>query len=234
MENYKAIPDGYLTVGEIAKKAGVTVRTLQYYDKEVALLHQILSLKYLGFTLDEIKSYLPDIQSPKEALVVLEHQVNQLTEKLDLLTESVDVMKQLMKEVSQMDTLDWKKYADVLMLLRAQDQSFQLLKEMPENVYDKIRHMDKDEAEKIRLNFKSVLEIAGKNVTAGLPTDSEEAQLLAEKFWKLVMDFTQGDLSLLSELTLLKENDDQHWQTSMNYIEEAVDIYFQKKRINPF
>ena len=30
----RAIPPGYMTVGQIAKKIGVTVRTLQYYDRE--------------------------------------------------------------------------------------------------------------------------------------------------------------------------------------------------------
>lgn len=34
MEKYRAIPEGYMTVGEAAKKMGVSVRTLQYYDKE--------------------------------------------------------------------------------------------------------------------------------------------------------------------------------------------------------
>lgn len=33
-DNERAIPLGYMTVGEIAKKMGVTVRTLQYYDRE--------------------------------------------------------------------------------------------------------------------------------------------------------------------------------------------------------
>ena len=67
MEKHKAIPQGYMTVGEVAKKMGVTVRTLQYYDKEGLLspsaeseggrrlymykylvtLHQIISLKSL-------------------------------------------------------------------------------------------------------------------------------------------------------------------------------------------
>ncbi len=36
MANYRAIPEGFMTVGELAKKMGVTVRTLQYYDKEGA------------------------------------------------------------------------------------------------------------------------------------------------------------------------------------------------------
>ena len=34
MAKCRAIPDGYMTVGEVAKKMGTTVRTLQYYDKE--------------------------------------------------------------------------------------------------------------------------------------------------------------------------------------------------------
>ena len=37
MERYRAIPSGYMTVGEAAKKMGVTVRTLQYYDREGVL-----------------------------------------------------------------------------------------------------------------------------------------------------------------------------------------------------
>ena len=34
MAKYRAIPQGFMTVGEAAKKIGVTVRTLQYYDKK--------------------------------------------------------------------------------------------------------------------------------------------------------------------------------------------------------
>lgn len=34
MDRYRAIPEGYMTVGEVAKKMGVSVRTLQYYDRE--------------------------------------------------------------------------------------------------------------------------------------------------------------------------------------------------------
>ena len=75
MGKYRAIPEGYMTVGEVAKKMGTTVRTLQYYDREKLLcpsaeseggrrlysnqdlikLHQILSLKSLGFSLDDIR-----------------------------------------------------------------------------------------------------------------------------------------------------------------------------------
>lgn len=34
MGKYRAIPEGFMTIGKVAQKIGVTVRTLQYYDKE--------------------------------------------------------------------------------------------------------------------------------------------------------------------------------------------------------
>ena len=43
MNKYKAIPQGYMTVGEIAKKMDVTVRTLQHYDREGLLSPSITS-----------------------------------------------------------------------------------------------------------------------------------------------------------------------------------------------
>ncbi|MEG0368267.1 MAG: MerR family transcriptional regulator, partial [Coprobacillus sp.] len=66
----------FLTIGEVAKKMNTTVRTLQYYDqegilkpsqlsdggrrlytsKDIVQLHQILTLKYLGFSLEDIKN----------------------------------------------------------------------------------------------------------------------------------------------------------------------------------
>ena len=78
MNSYKAIPDGYMTVGQMAKKMDVTVRTLQYYDKigilkpsaesdggrrlythkDMIRLSKISVMKYLGFSLAEIKDKL--------------------------------------------------------------------------------------------------------------------------------------------------------------------------------
>ena len=92
MEKYRAIPQGYMTVGEVAKKMDVTVRTLQYYDREgllspscvseggrrlytdrdIVKLHQILSLKHLGFSLDDIKNRLISLDTPAEIADALE------------------------------------------------------------------------------------------------------------------------------------------------------------------
>ena len=96
MAKYRAIPDGYMTVGEAAKKMGLTVRTLQYYDKEGLLspsaesaggrrlytdkdlitLHQIASLKSLGFSLNDIKQRLISLETPADVADALTKQAD--------------------------------------------------------------------------------------------------------------------------------------------------------------
>lgn len=70
--------ENYLTTGQLAKRTGITVRTLRYYDqigllipenhhagsirsynmKDLEKLQQIQTLKYLGLSLQEIKDIL--------------------------------------------------------------------------------------------------------------------------------------------------------------------------------
>ncbi len=56
MAKYRAIPQGFMTVGEVEKKMGVTVRTLQYYDKEGLLPHRQKAKVDAGFI--QIKIWL--------------------------------------------------------------------------------------------------------------------------------------------------------------------------------
>ena len=134
MAKYRAIPDGYMTVGEVAKKMGTTVRTLQYYDKEGLLspsaeseggrrlytdkdlvtLHQILSLKSLGFSLDDIKRRLISLETPTDVATALTEQADSIREKKEQLTDSLTAIEQSKTEVLQMRTVSFKKYADII------------------------------------------------------------------------------------------------------------------------
>ena len=77
MAKYRAIPQGFMTVGEAARKTGVTVRTLQYYDKEglfpnmertsgirkfseseIEALRVIECLKKTGMEIKDIKQFM--------------------------------------------------------------------------------------------------------------------------------------------------------------------------------
>lgn len=102
-----------MTVGEVAKKIGVTVRTLQYYNKEGLLspsaeseggrrlytdkdlikLHQIISLKSLGFSLDDIKQRLISLETPTDVANALTEQADDIRRKIEQLTASLTAIE---------------------------------------------------------------------------------------------------------------------------------------------
>ena len=123
MAKYRAIPDGYMTVGEVAKKMRTTVRTLQYYDKEGLLspsaeseggrrlytdkdlvtLNQIISLKSLGFSLDDIKEWLISLETPADVANALTEQADDIRQKIEQLQASLSSIEQLKAE----NALEW-------------------------------------------------------------------------------------------------------------------------------
>ena len=127
MENQRAIPQGYMTTGDLAKIMGVTVRTLQHYDREgllapsciseggrrlymnkdVVKLHQILSLKHLGFSLSDIKSRLISLDKPAEVADILTEQAAIVQKKIEALSESLNALETLREEVLRMQSVDF-------------------------------------------------------------------------------------------------------------------------------
>ena len=148
MEKHKAIPQGYMTVGEIARKMDVTVRALQHYDREgllspsamseggrrlysdkdIVKLHQILSLKHLGFSLDDIKNRLILLDTPAEIAGVLMEQTIVVRQKIESLSEVLRELEVLREEVLQMQSVDFKKYADIIVNLQMKNDFYWLIK----------------------------------------------------------------------------------------------------------
>ena len=159
MAKYRAIPQGFMTVGEVAKKMGVTVRTLQYYDKEgllspsaesdggrrlytdkdLVMLNQIISLKSLGFSLEDIKGRLFPLETPKEVANALTEQADDIRKKIEQLKASLSAIEQLKTEVLQIQTVNFKKYADIIVNLQMKNDSYSLIKHFDDDTLDHIR-----------------------------------------------------------------------------------------------
>jgi DNA-binding transcriptional MerR regulator len=159
MAKIKSIPQGYMTVGELAKKMGVTVRTLQYYDKEGLLspsaesdggfrlytdkdavqLHQILSMKYVGFSLSDIKKRHISLDTPADVESALTAQQKAIEEKIEALSESLKAIKALKAEVVQMQSVDFRKYAAIIMNIRLGNESYGMIKHFDGEMLNTLR-----------------------------------------------------------------------------------------------
>ena len=261
MAKYRAIPQGFMTVGEVAKKMGVTVRTLQYYDKEGLLspsaeseggrrlytdknlvkLHQIISLKSLGFSLDDIKQRLISLETPYEVANVLTEQADDIRKKIEQLKTSLSAIEQLKTEVLQMQTVNFKKYADIIVNLQMKNDSYYLIKRFDDDTLDHIRgKFDKESGLDFMDRFNRLSDEIVQLQKETVPPENEKCQQVVKAYWNLIMEFTNGDMSMLPKLMEVGNIDtatnawEERQKIVNDYVGPALQVYFSRLGENPF
>ena len=261
MEKYKAIPQGYITAGTFAKKMNTTVRTLQYYDKEGLLspsavseggrrlytdkdmvkLHQILSMKYLGFSLDDIKERLISLDTPNDVAGILTEQAEAIRKKINFLSETLQATEILKAEVLQMKTVNFKKYADIVVLLQMKNNDYWVIKHFDDKMLEHIRnHFDEQSAKEMVNTWNRLCDETAELKKNGVCPNSEQGKAIAKEWWEMITNFTHGDMSLLPELIKFGENTagwdekwKEKWSFAETYIKEALEAYFADLNYNP-
>lgn len=260
MEKHRAIPKGYMTVGELAKRVGVTVRTLQHYDKEgffspsaeseggrrlytqkdLVNLHQILCLKHLGFSLQDIKKRILPLDKPEDVAKLLTEQAAEIKMKIQNLKQSCEEIELLREEILQMQSVDFEKYAAIITNLRMKNRFYWLIKDFDEQMLSHTHQkFTKVSGDEFSQNFNILVDKTIHLHKNSVPHDSEVAQELAKEFWNLIMEFTNGDMSILSSLMKIGGTDaggnKNHPNLSLftSYIEKVLDVYFTKLGVDP-
>ena len=261
MPQQRAVPPGYMTVGELAKRVGTTVRTLQYYhregllppsgeteggrrlytDKDMIRLHQILSLKSLGFSLNDIKNRLISLETSADVANALAEQAAALRTKMADLAEALAALEALRAEVLQMQAVDFKKYADIIVNLQMKNEYYWLIKHFDDQTLDHIRsRFDPDSGLAMMATFNRLQDEALRLQRDNVPPQGARGQAFAKAFWEMLLSFTQGDLTMLPKLMELGNfsGADAAWrdkQLQANaYTEAALGAYFAAQGIDPF
>ncbi|MCL1884064.1 MAG: MerR family transcriptional regulator [Defluviitaleaceae bacterium] len=253
MEKHRAIPDGYMRIGELAKKAGVTVRTLSYYDKEGLLapsseseggyrlytdkdmvkLIQILMLKELGLTLGEIKKRLSKLDTPEDVRGMLAEQSSHIRKKIEVLTESLHAMESLNAEIAQIEKVNFKKYADILLNLQMKNEEYQFIKHLDDDAMDIFRErIGREKTALMAAKINDFYKQAVLLMKEGVPPESEKGQSFADAFWKTLVELSDGDSSMMYKINeqfinlscLINENKEEH-DAAYDYMMRAFDAY---------
>ena len=123
-------------VGDLAKLTGLTVRTLRFYDQigllspsgqtesghrlysesNLSRLHQILSLKELGLSLEEVKSALTGGQISPLEIVGL--QINQIKEQIKLQQKLLEQLRHVSKLMQGKAELTVEDFTSLLQAMK--------------------------------------------------------------------------------------------------------------------
>lgn len=127
---------GYYSSGEFARMAGVTLRTIRYYDKQnilkpslvseagarfytdedFARLQQILLLKYLGFSLDDIREMTVADSDYHFMLDSLKIQLKLVQDRIEQMQLVEQAIKDTTESIQEEHTVDWSRMLNLIHL----------------------------------------------------------------------------------------------------------------------
>ncbi len=231
------------TVGELAKKCGVTVRALQYYDNSGLLspsrhsdggrrlygiddmlrLQQILFYKGFGFPLKEIRDRLMSIRSAQDFAEVLQKQREIVEQQIKYLTETASLMDKAIDKIRQNKDISMNMVVAILSATK-QDKFFAFV----------MKHFEQEELE-------ALVSTAGTHDTGDAPGNAwmflllrlkelhsrgadpygAEGQQLAKDWWDMVMTLTGGDPALVSSLLKVGDGIDG-WPEEVGDVKLAI------------
>ena len=249
-----------LTVGEVAKKLNITVRTIQYYDQiglinpsevseggrriyslsDYVKLHQIITLKEFGFTLKEIKEKVMPAGSLEEMDRYLKKQEELIQEEIKRNQVTYQLLHQFRREMNQVGKVDWEVFVEIIELLRNQDEHYWIVKYLDKDLYEKIKERTvKDEGQQYVKRMEKLCLRAKSLQDRGMLPRSREGIALAKEWWDEIMGFTKGDMEMIQQLTELTEKSRNEKQTEFlkafrvveGYISEALTAYFESNEM---
>jgi DNA-binding transcriptional MerR regulator len=206
-----------MKVGQLAERAGLTVRTLHHYDEigllrpggrtttghrlygadEIRRLQQIASLRHLGLPLEEIRECL---DRPEYSLDrVLELQIGRIDEQIErqrMLRERIVYLRERLATADGASVKELTRTIEVTMNYEkyfSPDQLEQLRTRRTEVSEERIQAVQKE--------WTDLFAAFGKAMDDGLDPASPEVKMLARRSAALVEEFTGGDAGIRRSLT---------------------------------
>ncbi|UUZ81536.1 MerR family transcriptional regulator [Paenibacillus sp. P26] len=233
-------------VGELAKRTGLTVRTLHHYDEiglvspsrysesghrlyteeDLSRLQQIMSLKRLGLPLGEIKELIgnPDF-NPAEVIRI---QLERLDEQIRMQEDLRRRLEQLHLLIRTRQDVDAEQFIQIIEVMRTMDTNQYFTPEQLEKLKKQAEMLGPDRIRAVENEWPELIAKVRAELDKGTPPDSPVVVELAKRWKELVNMFSGGDPEITKAAEqMYKENSDRALQSGIDgalykYISEAM------------
>jgi DNA-binding transcriptional MerR regulator len=204
-------------VGEVAKLTGLSVRTLHYYEEmglltpsdrtetghrryteaDLARLQQILSLKSIGFSLEEIRDCLNNPGfSP---LTVLSLHMEQIRRHIEALMELHKRLETVADRLRQRGSVNAQEFIYLMEGIRMAEK-YPFTPEQMEKIRKQGELLGQDKIREVEQEWPELIAKVKAEMEKGTPPDSPEVRPLARRWKELVEMFTGGDQGIAATL----------------------------------
>lgn len=247
------------SVGKLAEIAGVSVRTLQYYDRTGLLkstlsesgrrtytlddlfeLQQILFLKSLGFPLDIIKNSLSQKNKADDRIEIFTKQRDFLIERMKSLDKIIETLNTIIGELSGGEDISLHKLMVVLQLMKEGNPYTFILHYFNDDQINSLtdRFDSPEKYEGFMKNSAELFSRLSKLYREKADPAGPAGQKLAEEWWAMAMEFSQGNPEMLKTL-ISSGKDIDNWPKEAgglhapikNFLSSALNVYFQRAGI---
>lgn len=245
-----------MSIGQFSKLSGVSQRTLRFYEEKGMLrpsyvsesgrryytpedlipLQQIITLKYLGFPLDEISQMMQrQTGSLKDTLLAQKQAIEQKRRALDQIIKALDHAVAIL-DVEE--SLDPSVFSFLIHSIISENQQLEYLSQLfPEQTIDHIKQLFSDKDKELDWNKRSAaLFHSLKQVISRYPPEADEVQELIEELFTMAREIFGDNWQVLNEAAdQLEDEEMPGFFTSPftpeeeTFVQQACDYYMKQK-----
>ncbi len=214
-----------LKVGELARRTGLTIRTLHHYDEigllkpsrhseagyrlytagDVARLQQVLSLRQLGFTLEEVRDCLD--RPGFSPLKTIRLQIGRLREQVQMqreLCEKLEIIATHFRAAEEVSADEFLKVIERMTMIESYYTPEQL-----ESIKTRGEQMGEEAIRQSQVDWADLIAEVRAEKEKGTDPADPKVQAMARRWMDLVHGFTGGDPGIAQSLNRLwKEQGD--------------------------
>ncbi|MBV6624423.1 MAG: MerR family transcriptional regulator [Rivularia sp. (in: Bacteria)] len=207
-------------VGELASLTGLTVRTLHHYDEinllkpaeyttsghrlyreeDIIRLQQILSLRQLGFSLEEIKNCLqnPDFSPVK----VIQSHVDKLDRQIELQQQLKRLLTGIYVHLQAEEKVSTDELIKTIEVTKMSEELFNqyYTKEQRQYLDDRAQMLGEEKIQQVQQDWQELFAAVETEMNKGTEPTDAKVIALAKRWQELVDSFTGGNSGVMQGL----------------------------------
>jgi len=234
-----------LKVGELAKRTGVSVRTLHYYDEigllspshrtdagyrlydkeDIIRLQQIISLRQIGFSLEEIRECLEQRNFSFDRVIQLH--TARLREQIELSQKLLNRLEAIAQATSSMQTVSVEALIQTIEAMNMLEKYY--TPEQLESLKQRQELVSEERIKQVQAEWQDLFDQVRAEMAKGTDPATEPVKALGRRSIELMQAFTGGDPGIEQSLNRMYQQE-QPEVVSRGMVDAAVMEYLGKAR----